>query len=124
MYQIDFRHELNLLDIAWSTLFTAEQVAAYGRECKARFVSEGFAPGYLLRMDMRKSAVQPQEAVQAFRTHLGDFPKARRIAIVTASAIARLQVKREMQQPYLQIFDDADAALAWLLEPEAVEAGA
>ncbi|WHO37825.1 STAS/SEC14 domain-containing protein [Sphingobium sp. AP49] len=122
MYRIDFRHDLNLLDISWSQLFTAEAVARYGEECKARFRAEGFAPGYLLRMDMRASAVQPQEAVQAFRTHLGDFPKARRIAIVTASAIARLQVKREMRQPYLQIFDDADAALAWLLAPEAIDA--
>ena len=118
MYRIDFRHDLNLLDISWGKLFTAEEVAAYARECKDRFRTEGFRPGYLLRMDMCESAVQPQEAVMSFREHLGDFPKARRIAIVTASAIARLQVKREMTQPYLRIFDDADAALAWLVEPE------
>ena len=38
-----------------------------------------------------------------------------RIAIITGSAITRLQVKREMTQPYLRIFDDATAGLAWLL---------
>ena len=38
------------------------------------------------------------------------------IAVVTASAIARLQVKREMTQSYLQIFDRADTAFAWLTQ--------
>ena len=70
------------------------------------------------------SSAQPQEAVASFRANLGDFPKARRIAIITGSAITRLQVKREMTQPYLRIFDDATAGLAWLLAPEAVEAEA
>lgn len=124
MYHIEFRHDLNLLDIKWSKLFTAEEVAAYARECKARFLAEGFKPGYLLRMDMSVSSAQPQEAVASFRANLGDFPKARRIAIITGSAITRLQVKREMTQPYLRIFDDATAGLAWLLAPEAVEARA
>lgn len=122
MYRIDFRHDIELLDIAWRGLFTSRAVAAYALEVKARFFREGFRPGYLLRMDMSASAVQPQEAVAAFRAHLGDFPKARRIAIVTASAIARLQVRREMTQPYLAIFDEADAALAWLLESPAARA--
>lgn len=118
MYSITFRHDINLLDIAWTGQFSGEEVAAYARECKGRFVREGFSPGYLLRMDMSASAVQPQEAVAAFREHLGDFPRARRIAIVTASVIARMQVKREMTQPYLQIFDVAQDALDWLVRAE------
>ena len=56
MYHIEFRHDLNLLDIKWSKLFTAQEVAAYARECKARFLAEGFKPGYLLRMDMSASS--------------------------------------------------------------------
>ncbi|WP_341897351.1 hypothetical protein [Sphingobium sp. YR657] len=72
MYDIRFRHDINLLDIAWHGQFTSEGVAAYAREVKARFVAEGFVPGYLLRMDMSGSAVQPQDAVAAFREHLGD----------------------------------------------------
>lgn len=118
MYEIRFRHDINLLDIAWHGLFNSEEVAAYARDVKARFVAEGFSPGYLLRMDMSQSAVQPQEAVAAFREHLGEgnFPRASRIAIVTSSAIARLQVKREMTQSYLRIFETAPAALDWLLK--------
>lgn len=119
MYDIHFRHDINLLDIAWHGQFSNEGVAAYARDVKARFVQEGFAPGYRLRMDMSGSAVQPQEAVAAFREHLGDglFPRASRIAIVTSSVIARMQVRREMTQDYLRIFSDADEALRWLIAP-------
>jgi hypothetical protein len=91
---------------------------------KARFTAEGFRPGYLLRMDMSGSAVQPQEALAAFREHLGEglFPRASRIAIVTPSAIAKMQVKREMTQSYLRIFETAQPALDWLLEGAEVAA--
>ncbi|NML09956.1 STAS/SEC14 domain-containing protein [Sphingobium sp. AR-3-1] len=124
MYEINFRKDVNLLDISWHGLFDADDVAAYARDVKARFVAEGFSPGYRLRMDMRRSAVQPQEAVAAFRTHLGEglFPRASRIAIVTASVIAKLQVRREMTQPYMRIFTQADEAFVWLIGAEAVAA--
>ena len=124
MYDIYFRHDINLLDIAWHGLFSSDSVAAYAREVKGRFVREGFSAGYLLRMDMSKSAVQPQEAVAAFRDHLGEgmFPRASRIAIVTSSAIAKMQVQREMTQPYLRVFAEPDDALAWLTDLETVPA--
>jgi hypothetical protein len=126
MYDIRFRHDIDLLDIAWHGQFTSEGVAAYAREVKARFVTEGFVPGYLLRMDMSGSAVQPQDAVAAFREHLGDglFPRASRIAIVTPSIIATMQVRREMTQDYMRIFAQADEALAWLLGQDEARANA
>jgi len=116
MYHIDFRHDLNLLDIKWSGTFTDEGIAEYARILKQQFVDEGFQPGYLLRMDMSDSAVQTQEAVESFGRNLGDFPRASRIAIVTPSVIARMQVRRVMTQPYLRIFPLPEPALAWLLE--------
>lgn len=116
MYSIRFRPDLNLLDIAWSAQFTPDEVARYARDLKARFVAEGFRSGYRLRMDMSDSAVQPQEALAAFQANMSDFPKASRIAIVTPSAIARMQVRRIMTQPYLRIFAAADPALDWLLD--------
>jgi len=117
MYIIDFRHSLNLLDIRWTGTFTDEIIADYARLLKRQFREEGFRPGYLLRMDMTHSAVQTQDAVASFGRHLGDFPKARRIAIVTPSRIAHMQVRRVMTQPYLQIFATPEPALDWLLAP-------
>ena len=119
MYVIRILHDLNLLDIEWHGQFTAEAVAAYASDVRARFASAGLAPGYRLRIDMSRSAVQTQDALPAFRAVFHDFPKASRIAIVTRSAITRLQVQREMTQSYLRIFDNAPESLGWLLEKEA-----
>ncbi|MDG2535497.1 STAS/SEC14 domain-containing protein [Sphingomonas sp. HITSZ_GF] len=115
MYRVAFRKELNLLDIEWLAMFEPDRVGDYARKLRDQFDAEGFAPGYLLRMDMRRSGVQGQEALQAFRRHFAGFPVASRIAVVTESAVARMQIRREMTQPYMQIFDRAESALTWLL---------
>jgi hypothetical protein len=119
MYAIRFLHDLNLLDIDWHGQFTAEIVAAYSDDLRARFANAGFTSGYRLRIDMSRSAVQTQDALPVFRAVFHDFPKASRIAIVTRSAIARMQVQREMTQSYLRIFDNAPESLDWLLEKAA-----
>lgn len=114
MYAFEFIHSHNLLDIRWLGPFSPEAVARYAAELKAAFVHQGFQAGYRLRMDMRASAVQPRAALPAFAAHLGDFPRASRIAVVTSGAVARMQVRRIMTQPYLRIFDTADESFAWL----------
>lgn len=121
-YDIAFRSDLRLMDVAWHRYFTVHDVEAYARACWSEFDRHGFYPGYLLRMDMSRSAIQPQDALAMFRTHFAGFPQARRIAIVTASALARLQVQREMTQSYLRIFDRADTAFAWLTQDVAAVA--
>ncbi|MBB4617676.1 STAS/SEC14 domain-containing protein [Sphingomonas abaci] len=122
MYKVDFRHELNLLDVAWTGLMTEAVAHAYVEEVTGRFVREGFRSGYRLRMDFSRVAVQPQEAVLAINSRFRGFPRASRIAIVTNSSIARLQVRRLMPQPYLAIFDTAETALAWLIQGTAAAA--
>lgn len=115
MYAYEFRHDINLLDICWHSALAPALVRDYARELKDCFVAEGFAPGYLLRMDMSAAAAQTRDALPVFEEAFRDFPKARRIAVITPRAITRLQVKRVMTQPYLRIFADADEGLAWLL---------
>ncbi len=63
---------------------------------------------------MSGTSVQPTDAAAAIHRRLGAFHRASRIAIVTSSAIARLQVRRFMTQPYLRIFADALEAFYWL----------
>ena len=122
MYTVDFRHDLNLLDVAWTGLMTEAAAHAYVEELTGRFVREGFRTGYRLRMDFSRVAVQPQEAVLTINSRFRSFPRASRIAIVTRSSITRLQVRRLMPQPYLSIFDTAEAALAWLVQGTAAAA--
>lgn len=122
MYRYIFDHDRNLLDIAWNDQFTPDTIAPYADELLTRFRAEGFGTGYRLRMDMRRSAVQRSDAIPVFDRAFQGFPQASRIAVITASAIQRFQVLRVMRQPYLRVFDDADAALDWLTEGDRVRA--
>jgi hypothetical protein len=114
MYSYQFNRALNLLDIRWMGLFNRKLVATYAAALREGFLESGFAPGYLLRMDMRDSVVQSQEGLAAFRDEFIDFPKAARIAVVTESTILRLQIRREMPQSYLRVVATPEAALDWL----------
>lgn len=118
MYAIAFRHDLNLLDIRWTGLFTPEIARRYARELVDAFRHSGFRPGYRLRIDMSAITVQPREAVMTVHEALRDFPRASRIAMVTESAIGRQQIRRLMSQPYLRVFGDVEESLAWLTAPE------
>lgn len=127
MYAIRFQTELDLLDIRWTGIFAPGDVAAYAAECLERFVERGLKPGYRLRIDMRSSAVQPRETLISFERNFRHFPKASRIAVVTPSALFRLQVLRVMTQPYLRVFDTPRDALDWLVadgEPATARAAA
>ncbi|MDZ7283425.1 STAS/SEC14 domain-containing protein [Sphingomonas sanguinis] len=118
MYAFDFRHDINLLDIRWTGLFTPEIAARYAHELNNAFWRSGFVPGYLLRVDMSGIRVQPSDSVMVVHNNMRNFPRASRIGMVTNSAIARQQILRLMKQPYLRIFDTRELALEWLLSPE------
>ncbi|GAA0732060.1 STAS/SEC14 domain-containing protein [Sphingomonas sp. ABOLD] len=105
MYTIRFQPERSLLDIAWHRIFLPDQVPDYARQSLQQFLAQGLRPGYLLRMDMRESAVQPCDTLDSFARSFRDFPKASRIAVMT--------------QPYLRAFANADAGLNWLLDAPA-----
>jgi hypothetical protein len=115
MYRYRFDTDRNLLDIAWTGMFDDAAVDAYGAALRADFARHGFAAGYRLLIDMTHSTIQPQAALVAFRREFADFPKASRIGIVTRSALYRLQILREMPQPYLRVTTARGEALGWVL---------
>ena len=119
MYAIAFDHDRNLVDIRWTGLFDGPTVTAYADELNRRFLAEGVKPGYRLVMDMRGCTVQSTDTATAIHGRPGAFPRACRIAIVTTSASARLQVRRFMTQPYLRILDTLADARMWLERADA-----
>ncbi|MEZ0496972.1 STAS/SEC14 domain-containing protein [Sphingomonas sp. IW22] len=115
MYRYHFDKARNLLDISWSGLFAQGTVVEYGKAIWADFHRHGFRQGYRLLIDMSGSNIQPQHNLAHFRAQFADFPKASRIAVVTQSALHRLQILREMPQPYLRVLPSRGAALNWVL---------
>ncbi len=115
MYDVSMDTDAHLLVIRWHRIFTPAEVAPYTQDVMRRFLAARFRPGYRLLIDMSACGPQPQDTLAAFVRHMSPFPKASRIAIVAAGAVARAQVRRVMTQPYMQLFDDPASARTWAI---------
>lgn len=116
MYTIQYRRDVDLLDITWAGLFTPEDMNRYAEECRACWRREGFREGYRLRIVLSDDQPLPQGTLAVLADAFTDFPASCRTAMVTASAIAKMQIRRTMMVPHMEIFDTPEAALKWLME--------
>jgi hypothetical protein len=113
MHTIRYRRDIDLLDITWSGLFTTAEMERYAEDCCACLKQETFRDGYKLRIDLSDIQALPQETLSTLANAFVDFPRPSKTAMVTRSAIARLQIKRAMTNSN-RIFETPEAALAWL----------
>jgi hypothetical protein len=116
---IDRSH--NLIDVRLSGFFTAEDAVWTGEELRAAILALGAPPReHLTLYDATAMSVAPNETIEAVKAMFA-HPEVRRIwarkvAIVTGSALGRLQMQRIREaRADIAIFDDREAALNWLL---------
>ena len=117
MYTIRYLARLDLLDITWSGLFTPDEMEGYANECRAVWKREQFRDGYRLRIVLSDNKPLPQSTLTVLETIFDDFPRAGRIAMVTSGSIAKMQIRRTMMVPHMEIFDTPEEALQWLNRP-------
>jgi hypothetical protein len=99
---------------------SAEEVGWIAEEVRAAILSLGPDAGrHRTLYDVRRVPVLPQATTDmALRNLRGDARAiwADRLAFVAATALTRRQVRRIAEaRPGASVFDDLDAALAWLL---------
>lgn len=69
--------------------------------------------------DLRGMAIQTQDVVGRFGLALADPAyRSRRLAVLTSSALARMQIGRILADSPIGFFDDLAEAEAWALAPE------
>lgn len=114
MYDIDFIGAYRLLDVAWRGLLTSSEIRIYAAECRAILGSVDVKDGYFCRLTFVDGQPLPQDSLDTLAQAFVGFPQPRRSAMVTSSAIARLQIKRVLMTANMQIFRNPDDALIWL----------
>lgn len=74
---------------------------------------------YRVLADCRDYAVQSAEVGEAFAALFAKLMTENHghYAIIAASTLNKLQAKRAIPQPNVQVFTDQDEAMAWLFEP-------
>jgi hypothetical protein len=119
--QVDL--DRKLVDLRIGGLITPEDAAWIGEELRAAIRALGDDVGkHVTLYDGSGVPVVPQETVELIKSTL-DNPTvrqlwARKIAFVVSTALAKLQAQRLREvRPDIGIFEDRDAAIAWLMEP-------
>ena len=114
MYSVRYSKDIDLLDIVWSGLFSPSDIDAYEAACFACWKNERFSDGFLLRITLDDGSPLPQQTLALLLKTFAGFPIAARTAMVTRGALSRLQIKRALMRPNLEIFEEAEKALTWL----------
>lgn len=119
--QVDL--DRKLVDLRIGGLVSPEDAAWIGEELRAAIRALGEDVGkHVTLYDASGVHVVPQDTVELIKNTL-DNPAvralwARKIAFVVSTALAKLQVQRLREvRADIGVFEDRDAAIAWLMEP-------
>lgn len=114
-------HARKLVDVRVSGLVTAENAGPMSEEVYAAIRSLGAGPGeHLTLYDVSKLSVAPAQTIELVKA-LFLRPDvrplwAKKVAIVTGSALGRMQMQRVREvRDDITLFPDRDAAIEWLL---------
>jgi hypothetical protein len=96
--------------------FSSGDVAGFARDQRGAYAAlAGRIGQHVTLVDVSECKIQPQDVVEAFRALLNDPAlMSRRIAFVTGSSPARMQIRRLINRDSARFFDDIAAAEAWL----------
>lgn len=110
----------DLVRMALFGFFTPADVAAFVKARNAAFAQLTCPPNHHVTLaDVTEMKVQPQDAVGAFSDMLASPDhRARRLAFVVASTLARTQLTRAAGSRTARFFTDEVEAEAWLFEAE------
>lgn len=114
MYDIAIDGRSGLVEAKLGGLMPVEEVGAYIAELKRQFVLHGLR-SYAMVIDVTDCPVQSQDMIRAMGEHMATMPKARALAVVTASSLARMQIRRLFTQPYARITATVEEGRAWVL---------
>lgn len=122
-HSIEVDLERKLIDLRIGGLVSPEDAAWIGEELRAAIRALGDDVGqHVTLYDASGVHVVPQETVELIK-HTLDNPEvrklwARKIAFVVRTALAKLQAQRLKEvRADIGVFEDRDAAIAWLMEP-------
>lgn len=114
MYDIRVDKEDGVISVTLSGMLTISEVASYIADIKRSFVHNNLR-SYAMIIDVSACPIQQQDVIGAMGQHMASMPKARSLAIVTGSSLARMQIRRLFRQPYARIVSRREDGLAWVV---------
>ncbi|HEX8300597.1 hypothetical protein [Sphingomonas sp.] len=121
MHEVSVDHGRRLVDVRLAGFFSPQTASVAAEEVRAAIGSLGNVPGeHVTLYDVSEVQIAPGPTIEllqeTFRNPAYRHLLAKRVAFVTPSALARLQLQRVRQdREDIAIFDKRGAALDWLL---------
>lgn len=115
MYHIEVDRAAGVISATLAGMMTQDEVALYIAALKRAFVANHLH-AYAMVIDVSDCPIQQQDTVQTMGMHMATMPKARSLAIVTGSSLARMQIRRLFKQPYARIVATVEEGRAWVYE--------
>lgn len=111
--QVDMAH--TVIDVTLGGLMPLDEVAAYIADLKRTIGTHDLSGSYAMVIDVSTCPIQSQDMIKAMGAHMATMPKARSLAIVTGSSLARMQIRRLFTQPYARIVATLEEGRAWVI---------
>jgi hypothetical protein len=119
-YTIEIDDQRNLARMTLKGFFNPDLLRQFVEERNARYAR--LSPGHVTLADVREMQIQTQDMVDAFRRMLNDpASQSRKLAFVTASSLARMQLIRAAEARVARLFETVEGAEAWLMSDDAGE---
>ena len=121
MYSIEVDTQASLVEVTLGGIMCVDEVGAYIADLRRTFIAHKLR-SYAMLIDVTGCTIQSQDMIVSMAEHMAAMPKARAIAIVTGSSLARMQVRRLFTQDYARIVATPADGRAWVvsgIEPPA-----
>lgn len=117
MYQIHVDKPHEVIEVQLGGMMTVEEVAEYIAELQRLFIVHKLRT-YAMVIDVSDCPIQSQDMIAAMGKHMAAMPKARALAVVTGSSLAKMQVRRIFTQAYTRIVTNIAEGRAWVFHGE------
>lgn len=114
MYRITVDRATEVVEVTLGGMMPPDEVAAYIADVRRTLVANGLRH-YAMVIDVSDCPIQSQDIVRSMGEHMASMPRARALAIVTGSSLARMQVRRLFKQPYARITATLAEGRDWVL---------
>lgn len=125
-FSIDVDASKSLVRIAMSGFFSMDDIVRFvAARDRAHHLLQCRPNDHVTLVDIRGMKIQSQDSVESFK-HVLNNPKfaSKRLAIVVAQSLARMQIKRAANGRDAHYFDSIEGAEAWLLAADSAAADA
>lgn len=116
MHHVAIEPSSATVEVTLSGLMSPGEVDAYMIDLRQAIACHRLDAHYGIVVDVTGCTIQTQDVIRTMGAHMATMPRARAIAIVATSSLARMQIRRLFVQDYARIVATREQARGWVID--------